>query len=555
MRTRLGVAVAFAAVVLATVAGGTTITVTDTADDVAPNGNCTLREAIIAANTDSAQDACPAGNGADTIAVPAGVYLLTHTGAEEDAASTGDLDVTADVSIAGEGATATVLDGNGTDRVLDIDPGTAGITVGLAGLTIANGAGVGSGAGIRNAATLAITECTVRDNTASGTPSSPPLGFGGASGGGIASTGTLTLIRSTVSNNEAVLEIDPIVPSLGGGIVTTQATVVNSTISDNTALFGGGIATIAGNLTFSNATVAANTVSGITVFGFDTTLTFRNTIVADNVGDDCGGVDAGWITDAYNLDSDGTCQMQGSDLGGVDPLLGALQDNGGPTFTRALQSGSVALDAGDPGVPGSGGTACEATDQRGVSRPLGGRCDIGALESSATTTTTLPCAPAPRAGCQGALSTKGALKIRNKESDAQDVLTWQWTGNGVQIGSLGAPLSSSAYALCLYDAGGLRLAGLAPAGACGTPPCWRPASMGYRYFGQAPGVTTLRLQAGNGPGGAKMRATTKALSSPAFPLAIPVRVQLVRTDSPWCWEAVYSAPVLNQGPRFKARSD
>ena len=81
--------------------------------------------------------------------------------------------------------------------------------------------------------------------------------------------------------------------------------------------------------------------------------------------------------------------MGGSaDITGQDPKLGPLTNNGGPTETRALLHGSPAIDAGNPATPGSGGNACEATDQRGVARPQDGdadgvaTCDIGAFERS-----------------------------------------------------------------------------------------------------------------------------------------------------------------------------
>ena len=64
----------------------------------------------------------------------------------------------------------------------------------------------------------------------------------------------------------------------------------------------------------------------------------------------------------------------------MNPKLGPLQDNGGPTFTHALLQGSPAIDAGNPATPGSGANACPATDQREVARPQGPRCDIGAFE-------------------------------------------------------------------------------------------------------------------------------------------------------------------------------
>ena len=78
----------------APIARAATITVTVTSDDNIVNGNCTLREAIRAANTDTSVDACPAGNGADTIVLPAGNYVLALGGMGENFAAAGDLDIT-----------------------------------------------------------------------------------------------------------------------------------------------------------------------------------------------------------------------------------------------------------------------------------------------------------------------------------------------------------------------------------------------------------------------------------------------------------------------------
>ena len=71
----------------------------------------------------------------------------------------------------------------------------------------------------------------------------------------------------------------------------------------------------------------------------------------------------------------------------ADPLLGPLQNNGGPTDTQALGAGSPAIDAGDPAT-------CSATDQRGVARPQRARCDIGAFEY-------VPPPPPPQPSPQG----------------------------------------------------------------------------------------------------------------------------------------------------------
>jgi hypothetical protein len=106
------------------------------------------------------------------------------------------------------------------------------------------------------------------------------------------------------------------------------------------------------------------------------TATFRNTIVADS----CSGT--GITANAHNLEHPGnSCGFSGTDLIGVNPLLGALASNGGPTQTMKLSAGSPAIGNGDMATPGSGGNACESTDQRGVTRPVGARCDIGAYES------------------------------------------------------------------------------------------------------------------------------------------------------------------------------
>src|SRR5262249_44154801 len=100
------------------------------------------------------------------------------------------------------------------------------------------------------------------------------------------------------------------------------------------------------------------------------TITVSNSIVGSCFGPIISG--------GYNL-VQGACSLSGDPTGnllGVDPLLGPLQNNGGPTPTR--MPGGPALNAANPAAPGSGGGACEAVDQRGVARPIGGRRDMGA---------------------------------------------------------------------------------------------------------------------------------------------------------------------------------
>src|SRR5207248_1366560 len=113
-------------------------------------GDCSLREAIQAANTDSAIDACTAGAGADTITVPAGTYTLSVAGIGEDANATGDLDITGMLIINGAGSSSTIVDGGAIDRVFDVHP----TTVQINGITIRNGdTSTATGGGILNTGT------------------------------------------------------------------------------------------------------------------------------------------------------------------------------------------------------------------------------------------------------------------------------------------------------------------------------------------------------------------------------------------------------------------
>jgi hypothetical protein len=109
-------------------------------------------------------------------------------------------------------------------------------------------------------------------------------------------------------------------------------------------------------------------------------VSLKNTIVAHNTAPTAADCSGAVSSQGHNLDSDGSCALGGSgDLSGVDPKLGPLQDNGGPTRTQALLPGSPAIDAGDA-------LGCPPTDQRGTARPQDGDgsgpavCDVGAYE-------------------------------------------------------------------------------------------------------------------------------------------------------------------------------
>jgi CSLREA domain-containing protein len=332
----------------------TTITVTTPQDSLASDGLCSLREAIIAANTDRAGSAvageCPAGNGADLIIVPAGTYLLdrTNSSGSEDATATGDLDITGSVVISSTGPVTITVTPNFADRIFHILAGD----VTLAGLTIANADFSGDGAAIYNQGSL-----TLRDTTLSGSRS-------GGDGGGIYNSSTLTLTNVTLSGNRANRS--------GGGLFQAagSARLNNVTLSGNVADAnnngignGGGLFVASGNLQLGNSLLAGNVDGPLGA-------THR----------DCSGSVASL---GYNLvQNPAGCLLLGGrgDLTSIDPLLGALQNNGGNTPTHALLAGSPAIDAANPAPPGSSG-ACEVTDQRGALRPRGLACDIGAFEA------------------------------------------------------------------------------------------------------------------------------------------------------------------------------
>ncbi|MHC4609460.1 MAG: choice-of-anchor Q domain-containing protein [Planctomycetota bacterium] len=366
---------------IASSAHAATISVTTLSDEVNSDGDCSLREAIQAANSDSPVDACAAGDGTDTIIVAPGTYLLGIPGANEDANATGDLDVTSDLALSGAGAADTIIDGANLDRVVHVDPQGAGVSVEISGITIQDGDG-GGGGGIRNSGTLTINGCTVLSNTGSGIfnlhngtlflNDSTVSGNAAQSGGGVLNSGTGAISNSTITGNAA---------GSGGGIFNGGLNVAtisidNSTISGNIGSSGGGLNNGNGaSAVISNSTVTDNEGGGIVNFG---PLSLKNTIVAINgffgSDNDCAGDPPS--SAGHNLDSDGTCDLTASgDITGVDPLLDLLLDNGGPTFTHALLSGSPAIDAGSPDCPPP------AMDQRGVPRPQGAACDIGSFES------------------------------------------------------------------------------------------------------------------------------------------------------------------------------
>lgn len=476
---------------LAPLAALANISVDTTLDTIADDGQCALREAIIAANTDTATGGCAAGSGADTIGFASSLpqpatFTLTLIGADEDSAATGDLDITSVITVEGLGANQIIMDGNDTDRVFDVLSG-ANLTV--SGVTVRNGnpGAAAEGSGIQSAGRLNFSDGVVTLNQGNGITNAGGLavlanvnvtnnqgygiynfklgaltytggevsanqnggiyntvatatlnsisvinntGAGGianvgsatsrltvmnslikdnsssTNGGGIRSDGTQNIAdirNSTISSNQAALA--------GGGVFNFGImTLIGNTIENNNARTGGGVHHFGGQISMSNATISGNTVSdnggglynrdsatlvnitlsgnsangqgtGGNIFNDTASISIRNTIVTGSDTDGNCFNSEGFVSSlGHNLDSGNTCGFTGvGDLTNTNPMLAALQNNGGPTFTLALLAGSPAIDGGT-------NSSCPNTDQRGYSRPVDGNsdgspiCDIGAYE-------------------------------------------------------------------------------------------------------------------------------------------------------------------------------
>jgi predicted outer membrane repeat protein len=303
-----------------------------------------------------------------------------------------------------------------------------GAIAATSGTTIINSTFSGNsaplGGAIENSlASLTVGNCTFDNNSA---------GFGG---GAIAAFGSTNVFNSTFSNNQA-----PGAASLGGAVyfqgVGAPLILTESTLFNNVSNFdGGAIYLLDGQVTLRNVTISGNSAKnnggGIDITSSTVTANLNDVTITNNLADsdnDGSGSGGGIFRDsgtaqvhnsiiagnldttgnagggAINPDCSGAFSSQGFNLIGkndgcsgfadgvngdrvgsgaspIDPLLGALANNGGPTLTHPLLPLSPAINAGNPATPGGGGFTCAGTDQRGVARPQGGRCDIGAFES------------------------------------------------------------------------------------------------------------------------------------------------------------------------------
>jgi hypothetical protein len=375
-----------------------TLIVNGVADNTSADDFLTLREAIALVNAagdanaalgrsltaSEANQITGTFGSFDTIQFDPTVFATPQT----ISLSLGELPINRNLDIEGPGAGLLTISGNHPGVVFEVSRWRAPIpvlpvTVTLTGLKIADAQNTGFGGlggGIFNDfdTTLTVTDCTLTRNSAD-------------IGGGIENDGTLTVTNCTLTGNSA---------SYGGGIDNSGSlTLTGCTLTSNSAYDGGGISNDANStLTVTNCTLDGNTAtnSGGGIFSVSDSnshLTIANTIIAHNSAphapdvfdgvEEVGGL-TGLTDRGHNLigdpsGSDGF-SSNADDLLGLDPLLGPLQDNGGPTQTMALLPGSPAIDHGDNArAVGPDGTPL-TTDQRGFARVVDGTVDIGAFE-------------------------------------------------------------------------------------------------------------------------------------------------------------------------------
>jgi CSLREA domain-containing protein len=321
---------------------GAVIVVDSLADDAtAGNGNCTLREAMNNANTNSDATAgdCAAGTSDDTITFDSGLFVFGDRRIEGTTSTIvlggNELSISQDLTIDGPGADKLTVHGNNVSRVISIG---SGVDASISGLTFAGGNAAGPGGGISNAGSLVLNKVAVHGNTAT-------------TGAGIMHSGDELIINgSTISGNNAIGT------GSGGGIHTTGnlLTMTNSTVSGNSSggpelgFNAGGIFVNGGQVAVTSCTITNNSAGpgggagGIDV-ALSATATIRNSIVAanadnHNVPDVRGTISSGGYNLIGNPAAAGPFAEAGDQVGNqstpLNPKLGPLANNAGTTLTH-----------------------------------------------------------------------------------------------------------------------------------------------------------------------------------------------------------------------------
>jgi hypothetical protein len=408
----------------------------------ADSGAGSLRQAILDANGTPGADAIAIG-ATGTVSLASPLPALSD-GVTIDGPAAGGFAVTRGAAAQfrllsiqpGVDATISRLQLSGGDAGNDASGGGAILNLGtldLRNVTISQNTAQTRGGGVASlSGRLTIENSTIASNTVAG-------GNSNFFGGGVyvrASTATIT--ASTISGNSAT----GMFSGGGGGIgldANANVTIVNSTISGNQASDrGGGIGGFFGpaRVNLTSVTLAGNgefplqDVTGANLYlegagANASAASFVDTIIGLPLGAgaaNCAG-QVTLVSLGHNLESANTCDLnQPADLTSVDPRIAPLADNGGPTLTRALQPGSLAIDAGT--------SAGLSTDQRSVARPQGPASDIGAYEL-------IPQAPAapspPPAAPVGPATTTPLTAPKPTLIDAPIRSFWTVTARGTRV--------------------------------------------------------------------------------------------------------------------------
>ena len=382
------------------------IIVVNNPTDTPVAGETDLRQAITSANNTS---------GANTITFSNTVFATeqTITLGGTDLVLMNNTTGTQTITITGPAA-GVIVSGGGLSRVLQVD---TSVTASISGLTITDGKVTGKGGGLYNEGTTTLYRCTVSGNSASSvggglytksggtitlTDCTVSGNTAGAGGGGLYGKGTTTLNYCTVSSNTAVV-------NGGGGMEsngTFTTTLTGCTFSGNTAVIrGGSVAGYGGTMSLTNCTISGNSITGTVgetgyggglwdngtttlinctvsanstghsggglMVGNGGTMTLGNTIVAGNTAPTTASEDVAHVTGTFHTDGN---NLIGDDATGafpyttnnndqigvygthptpINPMLGTLANNGGPTQTMALLTGSPAIDAGINSIAGA----------------------------------------------------------------------------------------------------------------------------------------------------------------------------------------------------------
>jgi hypothetical protein len=320
-------------------------------------------EGVVNSCTEADLRAALAGGGTVTFACD-GTITLTDT-----------LVITNDTVIDAAGRDVTIS-GGGAVRIFSVASGTQSL---LAGLKIVNGVHGTEGAGIFNSGSLRLHGCTLSNNVVSAS--------GLLRGGALLNLGSAEIVDCTFVTNRAFAG-----STYGGAIYSAGTLAVRqSTFSGNAAQYGAAIASVTGFAEISpgvtNCTFWRNVgavVYDSRSFRIPGNLSLVHCTFAENSGAALGGSFEGsrfWVANSILGFTSFPFQDAGNNLfwtaaqNAIDPSLGPLQDNGGPTWTMALHPDSPAIDQGNS-------TYCTSTDQRGIARPYGPTCDIGAYEAT-----------------------------------------------------------------------------------------------------------------------------------------------------------------------------